>query len=46
VVMDVEIFSSYTEDILMPKDGRVFVKFKSKSTPWRNEFRLSYEYAQ
>jgi hypothetical protein len=42
VVMDVEIFSSYTEDILMPKDGRVFVKFKSKSTPWRNEFRLSY----
>lgn len=42
VVMDVEIFSPSTEDILMPKDGRVFVKFKSWATPWKNEFRLSY----
>ncbi len=42
VVMDVEIFSPTTEDVLMPKDGRVFVKFKSRSTPWKNEFRLSY----
>ncbi len=42
VVMDVEIFSPSTEDITMPKDGRVFVKFKSKSTPWKDEFRLNY----
>ncbi len=42
VVMDIEIFSPYTEDILIPKDGRVFVRFKSKSTPWKNEFWLSF----
>jgi C1A family cysteine protease len=42
VVMDVEVFSPSTEDVLMPKDGRVFVRFKSRATPWKNEFRLSY----
>lgn len=42
LVMDVEIFSPSTEDVVVPKDARVFVKFKSKATPWMNEFRLSY----
>lgn len=41
VVMEIEIFSPWTDDLVMPKDGRVFVSFKSKSTPLRDEFRLS-----
>jgi C1A family cysteine protease len=42
VVMDIEIFRPSTEDVMVPKDGRVFVKLKSLSTPWKNEFRISY----
>ncbi len=42
VVMDVEIFSTATEDISVPKDGRVFVKYKSRATKGINEFYLSY----
>lgn len=41
VVMEIEIFSTWTDDLVMPKDGRVFVKFKSKSTKLMDELRLS-----
>ena len=33
VVMEIEIFSPATEDIVMPKDGRVFATFKSRLAP-------------
>lgn len=41
VVMELEIFSPWTDDLVMPKDGRVLVTFKSKSTQLVNEFLLS-----
>jgi len=41
VVMEAEIFSPSTEDIELPKDGRVIVRLKSRNTPLQNEFRLS-----
>lgn len=40
VVMDVEIFSSWTEDLVMPKEGRVYVTFKSKNSTSKNRFML------
>jgi hypothetical protein len=42
VVMDLEIFSASTDDLVMPKDGRVLVTFKSKVTKLQDEFRLAY----
>jgi len=30
VVMDLEVFSPYTDDLVMPKDGRVFATLKSR----------------
>ncbi len=41
VVMEIEIFSPATEDIVMPKDGRVFATFKSRLAATKEEFRLS-----
>ena len=40
VVMEMEIFSPVTEDIVMPKDGRVFIKAKSRLAATLEEFRL------
>lgn len=40
VVMEIEIFSPWTDDLVMPKDGRVLVTFKSKVTRFQDEFRL------
>jgi len=41
VVMEIEIFSPITEDIVMPKDGRVFVTPKSSLAATLEEFRQS-----
>jgi hypothetical protein len=41
VVMEIEIFSPITEDIVMPKDGRVFVTPKSSLAATLKEFRQS-----
>ena len=41
VVMEIEIFSPTTEDIVMPKEGRVFATFKSRLAATKEEFRLS-----
>ena len=35
-------FPSLNDDIIMPKTGAVFAKFKSKSAGYDNEFRLYY----
>lgn len=40
VIMDVEVFSSWTEDLVMPKEGRVYIKFKSRNTGSKNRFML------
>ena len=41
VVMEIEIFSPTTEDIVLSKDGRVFVTLKSMIASSYNEFGLS-----
>lgn len=41
VVMEIEIFSPITEDIVMPKDGRAFIKIKSRLAATLDEFYLS-----
>ncbi len=41
VVMEIEIFSPSTEDLVMPKEGRVFATFKSRLAATKEEFRLS-----
>ena len=39
VVMEIEIFNPVTEDIVMPKDGRVFITPKSRLAATLDEFR-------
>ncbi len=41
VVMEIEIFSPTTEDLVMAKEGRVFATFKSRLAATKEEFRLS-----
>ena len=41
VVMEIEIFNPVTEDIVMPKDGRAFIKVKSRLAATLKEFHLS-----
>jgi hypothetical protein len=41
VVMEIEIFNPVTEDIVMPKDGKVFITPKSRLAATLDEFRLS-----
>jgi len=40
VVMELEVFSPYTDDLVVSKDGRVLVTLKSRQT--NDEFSLSY----
>lgn len=42
VVIEVEIFDKFTDDLVMPKDGRVFVRLKSKRTSFQDQFMLLY----
>ncbi|MBN2251134.1 MAG: hypothetical protein JW724_03555 [Candidatus Altiarchaeota archaeon] len=35
-------FPALNDDIIMPKTGKVYAKFKSKSAAYENEFRLYY----
>ena len=41
MIMEIEIFSPTTEDLVMPKEGRVFATFKSRLAATKEEFRLS-----
>ena len=41
VIMEIEIFSPTTEDLVMPKEGRVFATLKSRLAATKEEFRLS-----
>ncbi len=42
VIMEIEIFSPVTEDLVMPKDGKVFATLKSRLAATNEEFRLSF----
>ncbi len=46
VVMEIEVFSPTTEDIVLSKDGRVFVTLKSKIASSCSELRLSSPHDQ
>jgi hypothetical protein len=41
VSMEIEIFNATTEDLVMPKEGRVFATLKRRHAPTKEEFRLS-----
>ncbi len=41
VSMEIEIFSATTEDLVVPKEGRVFATFKRRNAPSKEEFWLS-----
>ncbi len=41
VIMEIEIYSATTEDVVMPKEGRVFATLKRRYAATKEEFRLS-----